>query len=162
MVYIDDAHIQQAGWFASNMVANDKDELMEMAAHIGCKSEWVKEGGQYGRPYFEIAQTKKLMAMRLGAKEVTVRWLMNHFPVPLSVPDEELSIAQLAVRYAGVIFEDRNEKDTTVCVPPHHYRIPAFCSVDWFGKRSAELPLDEVKAIIAKDPDHFKPFILYT
>ena len=162
MVYVDDLQIQQASWFASNMVATDKDELIEMARIIGLKPEWLKEGGQYGRPYFEIAQTKKQAAIRYGAKEVSVKWLMHHFPVPLSVPDEELSIAQLSVRYDGAVFEDRTAKDITVGVGGQYYRIPMFCVTDWLGIRPADTTIDGVRDTIAANPEHFKPFILYT
>lgn len=75
-VYVDDMHRYPLGRFGrmkmSHMMADTSEELLAMADKIGVARKWVQYPGTY-REHFDIALSKRTLAVQLGAKEVTMR-----------------------------------------------------------------------------------------
>jgi hypothetical protein len=72
-VYIDDMYRYPMGQFGrmkmSHMVADTEEELHAMAARIGVARRW------YQGDHYDIAISKRDLAIRYGAKPVTLRQL---------------------------------------------------------------------------------------
>lgn len=70
MVYIDDMNAPYGRMIMCHMIADTKEELLEMADKIGVNKKWIqKEGTRW--EHFDICLQKKKKAIELGAKEVT-------------------------------------------------------------------------------------------
>ena len=67
MVYIDDYRAPFRGVSMCHMIADTDEELDEMAAKIGLLPGWKHQG------HYDVCLSKKKLAIKLGAKEVTVR-----------------------------------------------------------------------------------------
>lgn len=77
-VYIDMAAIPYRRMKMSHMVADSDTELHEMAHKVGLKREWFQH--KKDKPWlnhYDICQTKKKEAHKLGAIEIRRRKLMN-------------------------------------------------------------------------------------
>lgn len=78
MVYVDDMYTLSIGRFGrmkmSHMIADNSEELIEMAAKIGVDSKWIQYPGQPNE-HFDISLSKRRQAVLLGAKEITYREL---------------------------------------------------------------------------------------
>lgn len=58
----------------SHMIADTQDELIDMAEQIGVDTKWIqKPGTKY--EHFDIAQTKRKLAITLGAIRITSKEL---------------------------------------------------------------------------------------
>lgn len=72
-VYVDDMHRLPMGQFRrmkmSHMTADSEGELHAMAAKIGVARKW------YQGDHYDIALSKRALAVKAGAKEVTLREL---------------------------------------------------------------------------------------
>jgi Protein of unknown function (DUF4031) len=75
-VYVDDmktsyrpAHAPGRRYVMCHMIADSVDELHAMADKIGIARRW------YQGDHYDITQTKRALAVKAGAKEVTLREL---------------------------------------------------------------------------------------
>ena len=57
-----------------HMVADTRAELLEMADKIGVQRKWIQEFDTY-REHFDISLAKRKLAVKYGAKEVTMKEL---------------------------------------------------------------------------------------
>lgn len=75
-VYVDDMHKTPMGNFGRmkmcHMVADSTDELLAMADTIGVQRKWIQHAGT-SREHFDIAISKRSMAVSAGAVEITMR-----------------------------------------------------------------------------------------
>lgn len=70
MVYVDDMSAPLGRMIMSHMVADTHAELMVMAKRIGLQWRWVQLEGTY-REHFDLCQSKRKLAVALGAREIT-------------------------------------------------------------------------------------------
>jgi len=56
------------------MIADTQAELFSMVDKIGVQRKWVQDLGT-PREHFDIAQSKKKLAIEFGAKQITMREL---------------------------------------------------------------------------------------
>jgi hypothetical protein len=77
-VYVDDMHLTPLGQFGRmkmcHMVADTTEELLAMADRIGVQRKWLQARGTH-REHFDIATSKRALAVQHGAVEVTMREL---------------------------------------------------------------------------------------
>lgn len=71
-VYVDDMRANFGNMVMCHMVADSSQELLEMADKIGVNRKWIQYPGTY-REHFDIALSKKSMAIKNGAIEITWR-----------------------------------------------------------------------------------------
>lgn len=57
-----------------HMVADSTEELLEMADAIGVQRKWLQDAGTH-REHFDVALSKRRLAVRAGAVEITMREL---------------------------------------------------------------------------------------
>ncbi len=76
MVYVDDMQAPYRRMIMCHMVADTKEELLAMADSIGVQRKWIQEEGTY-QEHFDICLEMKYKALRLGAKQITSRELVN-------------------------------------------------------------------------------------
>lgn len=77
-VYVDDMEAPFGRMLMCHMVADTKEELLEMADKIGVARKWIqKEGTIY--EHFDIAKTKKVLALAYGAKSIGMHELAEIF-----------------------------------------------------------------------------------
>ena len=53
-----------------HMLADDHDELVNMATSIGMKKEWIQHEGTH-KEHFDVSLTSKKKALSLGAIEIS-------------------------------------------------------------------------------------------
>jgi hypothetical protein len=77
-VYVDDMHKTDLGRFGRmkmcHMIADTHEELLAMAARIGVAAKWLQKPGEPGE-HFDIAMSKRALAVQAGAIEISVREL---------------------------------------------------------------------------------------
>jgi len=75
-VYVDDMHLTPMGRFGRmkmcHMIADSTDELLAMADRIGVSRRWIQAKGT-AREHFDIAMSKRKLAVAAGAVEITMR-----------------------------------------------------------------------------------------
>jgi hypothetical protein len=59
-----------------HMIADDENELHEMAQRIGIRRKWFQNQGRY--PHYDICKSKRALAVKHGAVEVSSRELVLH------------------------------------------------------------------------------------
>lgn len=75
-VYVDDMRAPYGRMKMCHMAADTTEELLEMADKIGVARKWIqKRGTKY--EHFDIALSKRAIAVRCGAIEVTRRELVK-------------------------------------------------------------------------------------
>ena len=74
-VYVDDMRTQVGNMVLCHMVADTTEELLSMADWIGLERRWIQHEGTY-REHFDVSLAKRKKAVKLGAKEVSVRDLV--------------------------------------------------------------------------------------
>ena len=74
MIYVDDMNIPFGKMIMCHMVADTREELLNMAKKIGVPRRWIQDKGT-NREHFDICLTKKRKALSAGAKEVGMREL---------------------------------------------------------------------------------------
>ena len=74
-VYVDDMVALFRRMKMCHMVADTHDELVAMADRIGVRRKWIQHVGTQ-HEHFDICQSKRALAVRYGAKEVTRRELV--------------------------------------------------------------------------------------
>ncbi len=78
MVYVDNALIPFGRMKMCHMVADSHEELVRMAGRIGVQIKWIqKRGTRY--EHYDICKSKRLLAIRYGAKPITSRELAQIF-----------------------------------------------------------------------------------
>lgn len=77
-VYVDDMHNSSMGQYGRmkmcHMIADSSEELLAMADRIGVARKWLQHAGTH-REHFDIAMSKRKLAVEAGAKEITMREL---------------------------------------------------------------------------------------
>lgn len=75
-VYVDDMHTTPMGSLGRmkmcHMIADSTDELLAMADKIGVQRKWIQYLGTH-REHFDIAMSKRALAVSAGAVEITYR-----------------------------------------------------------------------------------------
>ena len=74
MVYVDNMRAPHKGYIMCHMIADSTEELLAMVDLIGVKREYIQDAGTY-REHFDIALSKKKLALKNGAKLITTREL---------------------------------------------------------------------------------------
>jgi hypothetical protein len=74
MVYVDNMEAPFGRMIMCHMIADTQEELLEMVDKIGVNRKWIQEVGT-PREHFDISITKKKLAIKFGAKEITMREL---------------------------------------------------------------------------------------
>lgn len=73
-VYVDAARLPLGRMLMSHMVADTTAELLEMADRIGVDRRHLQHPGTH-REHFDICQSKRRLAVKAGATEVSQREL---------------------------------------------------------------------------------------
>jgi hypothetical protein len=75
-VYVDDMYRWPLGQFGrmkmSHMIATDELELHTMAERLGVARRWHQHAGS-PKSHYDISQTKRDLALQLGAIEISLR-----------------------------------------------------------------------------------------
>lgn len=71
-VYVDKARHPFRGMLMCHMIADSREELLDMADRIGVSRRWIQHEGRHSE-HFDICQSKRSLAVRLGAVEITAR-----------------------------------------------------------------------------------------
>jgi hypothetical protein len=75
-VYVDDMRLRarvgrlDARW--SHMLADSEGELVEFARRLGLRPDWIQHAGDPALVHFDVTDTKRREALRLGA--VSISW----------------------------------------------------------------------------------------
>lgn len=69
-VYVDDMQAQFGRMKMCHMIADSTDELLAMADRIGVARRWLQKAGT-SQEHFDIAMTKRRLAVEAGAIEVS-------------------------------------------------------------------------------------------
>lgn len=69
-VYVDDMQAAVGRMKMCHMIADSSDELLQMADRIGVKRKWLQRAGTH-HEHFDIAMSKRRLAVAAGAVEVT-------------------------------------------------------------------------------------------
>jgi len=72
-VYVDDMRAQFGRMVMCHMVADSLTELHEMADRIGVARKWYQGPPKTRHPHYDIALSKRALAMTFGAREITMR-----------------------------------------------------------------------------------------
>lgn len=75
-VYVDNFNAPYRNMVMCHLIADTREELLEMVDKIGVKRKWIQEYGTH-REHFDIALSKKKLAIQFGAIEVTPRELVE-------------------------------------------------------------------------------------
>jgi hypothetical protein len=75
-VFVDDMHESELGRYRnmrmSHMIADTSEELKAMADLIGVSRRWIQHKGGH-REHFDIAMSKRALAIAAGAVPITVK-----------------------------------------------------------------------------------------
>ena len=74
-VYVDKAVHRLGRMLMCHMLADTDDELHQMADAIGVNRRWFQADAS--TPHYDICQSKRVLAVRLGAKSVNRRELVQ-------------------------------------------------------------------------------------
>lgn len=74
MVYVDSMNKGYGRMIMCHMIADTTKELLEMVDKIGVGRKWIQNQGT-NREHFDICLNKKKLAIKYGAKEITMREL---------------------------------------------------------------------------------------
>jgi hypothetical protein len=69
-VYVDDMNAPFRGMICCHLLADTHEELLAMADAIGMQRKWIQHAGT-AREHFDIALSKKRLALKLGAQAIT-------------------------------------------------------------------------------------------
>jgi hypothetical protein len=72
-VYVDDMRALYRGMTMSHMLADTDEELHAMAAAIGVARRWWQSPQKTSGSHYDIAQSKKVLAIAAGAVAITWR-----------------------------------------------------------------------------------------
>lgn len=74
MVYIDNMNASYRGMIMCHMIADTTEELLDMVDKIKVNRKWIQYPGTH-HEHFDICKSKKDKAIKLGAKEITMKEL---------------------------------------------------------------------------------------
>ena len=74
-VYVDNLNAQYGRMIMCHMMADSLDELHQMADKIGINRKWFQNKPRF--PHYDIAKSKKALAIQHGAVEVTPQQLVT-------------------------------------------------------------------------------------
>ncbi len=74
MVYVDNFNAPYGRMVMCHLIADTQIELLEFVDKIGVQRKWIQNIGT-PREHFDIALSKKKLAIKLGAKEINMREL---------------------------------------------------------------------------------------
>lgn len=84
-VYVDDMEAPYGRLKMCHMIADSTEELLAMADRIGVRRKWIQKAGTPSE-HFDIAKSKRALAVAAGAIEVTMHQLVvlidKRRPVP--------------------------------------------------------------------------------
>lgn len=72
MVYVDDMRAPFGRLILCHMLADSDEELLAMAKRLDLMRKWHQYPGTY-RSHFDICLSKRALAIKAGAKEITWR-----------------------------------------------------------------------------------------
>lgn len=75
-VYVDDMRAPYGRMVMCHMMADTTEELLEMAGRIGVHRRWLQKAGT-PEEHFDIALSRRALAVQAGAVEVTGRELVE-------------------------------------------------------------------------------------
>ena len=75
-VYVDDMRAPFGRMIMCHMAADTTEELLVMSRTIGVEARWIQKAGTY-LEHFDIALSKRTLAVQHGAVEVTQRELVK-------------------------------------------------------------------------------------
>ena len=75
MVYVDDFNAPFGRMLMCHLVADTTGELLAMVDKIGVNRKWIQYPGT-DKEHFDICLSKKKLAIKHGAKQVTARELV--------------------------------------------------------------------------------------
>ena len=73
-VYVDNMQAQFGRMKMCHMIADSTEELLAMADRLGVARKWIQSAGT-AREHFDIAMSKRALAVEAGAVEVTMKEL---------------------------------------------------------------------------------------
>ena len=73
-VYVDNMRASFGRMVMCHMMADTHDELLLMVDKIGVNRKWIQHPGT-NKEHFDICQSKRVLAIRHGAAELTMREL---------------------------------------------------------------------------------------
>ena len=76
MVYVDNFNAPYGRMTMCHMIADTRQELLDMAFKIGVDLKWIQYPGTE-HEHFDVCLSKKKLAIKFGAKEVTARELVT-------------------------------------------------------------------------------------
>ena len=76
MVYVDDFNAPFGRMLMCHLVADTTGELLAMVDKIGVNRKWIQYPGT-DKEHFDICLSKKKLAIKHGAKQVTARELVK-------------------------------------------------------------------------------------
>lgn len=74
-VYVDDMKAPYRRMVMCHMAADTTEELLAMADHIGVSRRWIQNPGTW-REHFDVCMSKRALAVKAGAVEVTRKELV--------------------------------------------------------------------------------------
>ncbi len=77
-VYVDNARLAFKNMTMCHMIANTPDELHAMADAIGMRREWFQTPPKASFWHYDVAQGKRVLAVKLGAIECDARTFVGH------------------------------------------------------------------------------------
>lgn len=89
MVYVDESIWPYGRMMMCHMFADTEEELLEMADKIGVARKWIQKESRL--IHFDICKSKRKLAVKNGAQEVTRREVVAHMRKhgkPRKKPDE--------------------------------------------------------------------------
>jgi hypothetical protein len=72
-VYVDDMEAPFGRYVMCHMYADTHEELIAMADTIGVQRKWIQYPGHPVKEHFDIAKSKRALAVKAGAIETTWR-----------------------------------------------------------------------------------------
>lgn len=75
-VYVDDMEANYGRMKMCHMIADSTEELLHMAYSIGVHRKWIQDAGT-DHEHFDIAKSKRALAVRQGAIEVSMVGLVE-------------------------------------------------------------------------------------
>jgi hypothetical protein len=74
-VYVDNYRASFGRMVMSHMIADTREELLEMVDKIGVQRKWIQSEGKYSE-HFDICLSKRARAVELGAVELSSKELV--------------------------------------------------------------------------------------
>jgi hypothetical protein len=73
-VYVDDMKAPFGRMIMCHMIADTREELLDMVDKIGVNRKWIQDAGEYSE-HFDVSMIKRALAVKNGAIPITIREL---------------------------------------------------------------------------------------